>query len=280
MSKSYSKIRHMQESNLMLERRMMSEKRMIFEQELKDGEILVTARPQEFVDQGATSVSFQIMNDVLGQTQYFYNCVADKDSTPAEQVGHLKPGAMYDSNLKLVSAASLGLIAGWQGKVRAGCASVYAHLANWRKTFCVNPKNKTKPNYAWNCPEVAEPVVAAAETPVAPVEKGPTPLTPPTAEQIATFAKVDQKLKTDLTNFYELGLLSVTKEDLSTPKTDQEIETEVKTWNNYISAQGGRIPSGESYPLSKEMRGYFQRATSAFIKKKPNLTQPIKISGL
>ena len=87
----------MQESNLMLERRMMSEKRMIFEQDLKDGEIFVTARPQEFVDKGATDISFQVeKDDVLGQTQYFYNCVADKDSTPAEQVGHLKPGAMYD----------------------------------------------------------------------------------------------------------------------------------------------------------------------------------------
>lgn len=285
MSKSYSKIRHILQSNLMLERRMISEKRMIFEQDLKDGEILVTARPQEDVDKGVTDVSFQIMNDVLGQTQYYYKCTADKYTTPAQQVDHEKPGAMYDGNLTLVSAASLGLIEGWKDKLRVGCKSVYDHLANWRKTFCPNLKNKTKPYYDWNCPKAEEPVVAAAETPVTPVtpvERGPTPLTPPTAEQIATFAKVDQKLKTDLTKFYEVRLLSLTKEDLSTPKTDQELETEVKTWNDYLanSGIGLGINGGESFPLSKEMRGYFQRKASVFINKKPNLTQPIKISGL
>jgi hypothetical protein len=168
MNRSYSKIRHIQEANLMLERRMMSEKRMIYEIEMKDGEILVTARPQEDVDKGVTSVSFQIMNDVLGQTPYYYKCAAEKDSTPAQQVDHEKPGAMYDGNLKLVSAASLGLIDGWKDKLRVGCKPVYDHLANWRKTFCPDLKNKTKPYYDWNCPKAAEPVAAAAETYVMP----------------------------------------------------------------------------------------------------------------
>ena len=170
MNRSYSKIRHIQEANLMLERRMMSEKRMIYEIEMKDGEILVTARPQEDVDKGVTSVSFQIMNDVLGQTPYYYKCAAEKDSTPAQQVDHEKPGAMYDGNLKLVSAASLGLIAGWKDKLRVGCKPVYDHLANWRKTFCPDLKNKTKPYYDWNCPKAAEPVAAAAVTAETPEE--------------------------------------------------------------------------------------------------------------
>jgi hypothetical protein len=276
MNRSYSKIRHIQEANLMLERRMMSEKRMIYEIEMKDGEILVTARPQEDVDKGVTSVSFQIMNDVLGQTPYYYKCAAEKDSTPAQQVDHEKPGAMYDGNLKLVSAASLGLIDGWKDKLRVGCKPVYDHLANWRKTFCPDLKNKTKPYYDWNCPKAAEPVAAAAETaPVAPAGMSPEQIAAKKAEEV----KKDQKMLEDLTNFENLRLFFLDKED-GTLKTDQELEADVKTWNDYLTGQGkdeysigqgGNLTVGE---LSQRAAKYLRGRIASFMKMKPTLTRP------
>jgi hypothetical protein len=276
MSKSYSKIRHMQEANLMLERRIMSERRMLLEEDKKDGDIEASSRELAYIDgtEGTmTDAVFQVYNNGSMGKQYFYNCVAEKDTTPDQHVGTNKPGAMYDTNGTLTTPAQLGLIPGYQNKLSVACKPVYDYLAKWRKTFCANLKNKTKPNYAWNCPEAAKPVAAAAESPaapVAPVEKGPTPTTP---EQIAAIKNDDQKMLTDLTNFYNSRLLMLDKED-GTMKTDQELESDVITWNNYISARGGRIPGGDSYPKSMQMRSYFRRRISGFSKEKPNLKQP------
>ena len=288
MSKSYSKIRHMQEANLMLERRMMN-KRMLLEQDKKDGDINVVARTEAYIDGTLGTMRdapFSVYsNGAEGSAQYFYVCVSNRDKPLDKLLPMEKAGTITDENGKIFTAQQLGLIPGYLNKLSVACKPVYDNLAKWRQTFCANLKNKTKPNYAWNCPDAEKPVPAAEETPApgpaTPVERGPTPPTPPTAEQIESYAKVDQKLKTDLTKFYEVGLLSLTKEDLSTPKTDQELEAEVKTWNYYLanSGIGLGLRGGESFPLSKEMRGYFQRNASAFIKKKPNLTQPIKISG-
>ena len=284
MNRSYSKIRHMKEANLMLERRMMSEKRILLE-DYKEGDIEAFPRDPEQIASGMRDAVFHVY-DYKGQKgrQYYYTCVSNRDLPLDKQTWDQKAGAISDGS-NPVAASQLKLLPGWEGKLSFACKSQYDNLAKWRQTFCANLKNKTKPNYAWNCPDAEKPVPAAEETPApgpaTPVERGPTPPTPPTAEQIESYAKVDQKLKTDLTKFYEVGLLSLTKEDLSTPKTDQELEAEVKTWNDYLanSGIGLGLRGGESFPLSKEMRGYFQRNASAFIKKKPNLTQPIKISG-
>lgn len=279
MNKSYSKIRHIQEANLILERRIMSERRILLEEDKKDGDINATPRDQSQIDGRAGGGTMRdapftvYSNGMDGQKQYFYQCVSNRDKPLEKQLPEEKTGTIVDSNLKIVTAAQLGLIPGYQNKLSVACKPVYDDLAKWRKTFCANLKNKTKPNYAWNCPEAAKPVVAAAETPaapVAPVEKGPTPQTP---EQIAAFKNADQKMLTDLTNFYNSRLLMLDKED-GTMKTDQELESDVITWNNYISSKGGRIPGGDSYPMSKQMRSYFRRRISGFSKEKPNLKQP------
>ena len=285
MNRSYSKIRHILQANLMLERRMMSEKIMLVEED----------RVKEFEDAGINQITategggdmtVQIIDS--GNRRIFYTCMTDPRLTKAQVDGapHLLARAIFDDNFKDMKGRS-SLTGNWEKVVQKNCTESYNFVNSWREQNCPKLSEKTFWNYANECKTYIanKTQVAAAETPVAPVapvERGPTPPTPPTAEQIATFAKVDQKLKTDLTKFYEVGLLSLTKEDLSTPKTDQELETEVKTWNDYLanSGIGLGLRGGESFPLSKEMRGYFQRNASAFIKKKPNLTQPIKISGL
>ena len=282
MSKSYSKIRHMKEANLMLERRMMSEKRILLEEDneedKKDGDIDASPRPQEYIDgkEGTmTDAVFQIYaNGVLGQTQYFYNCVSNRDKPLEGQVPEEKVGTIVDQNNKIVTVQQLGLIPGWDGKLSVACKPVYDDLAKWRQTFCANLKNKTKPNYDWNCPEAAKPIPAAEETPAT----GPVAPAGMSPEQMAAKDKqvnVDQKVLTDLTNFYNSRLLMLDKED-GTMKTDQELEADVKTWNSFLIGQndGQKVAGGPSYPLSKEMRGKFRSLVYNFGKSKPNLTQP------
>ena len=280
MNKSYSKIRHIQEANLILERRIMSERRILLEEDKKDGDINATPRDQSQIDGRAGGGTMRdapftvYSNGMDGQKQYFYQCVSNRDKPLEKQLPEEKTGTIVDSNLKIVTAEQLGLIPGYQNKLSVACKPVYDDLAKWRKTFCANLKNKTKPNYAWNCPEAAKPVAAAAETPAAPV--APTGMSP---EQMAATkdkqVNVDQKVLTDLTNFYNSRLLMLDKED-GTMKTDQELEADVKTWNNFLIGQndGQKVAGGPSYPLSKEMRGKFRSLVYNFGKSKPNLTQP------
>jgi hypothetical protein len=96
--------------------------------------------------------------------------VSNKDLPLDKQTPAEKAGAIVDGNNNLVTAAGLGLIPGYQNKLNVACKPIYDNLAKWRKTFCANLKNKTKPNYAWNCPEAAKPVVAAAVTTATPEE--------------------------------------------------------------------------------------------------------------
>jgi hypothetical protein len=255
---------------------------MLLEEDKKDGDIEASAREQGYIDgtQGTmTDAVFQVYtNGVLGQKQYFYNCVSDRDLPLDKQIPEGKVGAIVDQNNKMVTVAELGLIPGYQNKLSVACKPVYDDLAKWRQTFCANLKNKTKPNYAWNCPDAEKPVPAAAETPAT----GPATPAAPTGmspEQMAEYknkqVNEDQKTLTNLTNFYNSRLLMLDKED-GTMKTDQELETDVKTWNNYLIGQGNgeRIAGGPSFPLSKEIRSKFRSLVYNFGKSKPNLTQP------
>ena len=273
----------MQESNLMLERRMLSEKRMLLEVDKKDGDINASARPQEYIDGTGggymRDAVFTVYKDGMeGQMQYFYTCVSNRDKPLEGQIPEEKVGTIIDQNNKIVTPAQLGLIPGYVNKLSVACQPVYDDLAKWRKTFCANLKNKTKPNYAWNCPEAAQPIAAAADTPAT----GPATPAAPTGmspEQMAEYknkqVNEDQKTLTNLTNFYNSRLLMLDKED-GTMKTDQELETDVKTWNNYLIGQGNgeRIAGGPSFPLSKEIRSKFRSLVYNFGKSKPNLTQP------
>ena len=116
MSKSYSKIRHMQEANLMLERRMMSEKRILLEEDKKDGDIEASPREQSYIDGTKGTMRdavFQVYsNGTLSQKQYFYTCVSNRDLPLEKQVPEEKTGTIVDQNNKIVTPAQLGLIPG------------------------------------------------------------------------------------------------------------------------------------------------------------------------
>jgi len=282
MSKSYSKIRHMQESNLMLERRMISEKRMILE-DYKEGDIEAFPRKPEQIEGGMRDAVFQVFDykGQRGQQQYFYTCVSNRDLPLDKQTWDQKAGAISNGSGKSVTASQLGLIPGWEGKLSVACKSQYDNLAKWRETFCANLKNKTKPNYAWNCPEAEKPDVAALETladpaaPAAPVVQTPEQIAAKKAEEV----KKDQKMLEDLTNFENLRLFFLDKED-GTLKTDQELESDVKTWNDYLTGQGkdeyiigqgGFLTVGD---LSQNAAKYLRGRIAQFMKMKPTLKRP------
>jgi len=274
MNRSYSKIRHILQANLMLERRMMSEKIMLVEED----------RVKEFTDAGINQITategggdmtVQIIDS--GNRRIFYTCMTDPRLTKAQVDGapHLLARASFDDNFKDMKGRS-SLTGNWEKVVQKNCTEAYNFVNSWREQNCPKLSEKTFWNYANECKTYIsnKTQVAAAETPVAPV--APAGMSP---EQIAANkdkkVKEDQKTLTDLTNFFNSRLLMLDKED-GTLKTDQELETDVKTWNSYLSGQGDgqKIFGGTSFPLSKEMRTKFRSLVYNFGKSKPNLTQP------
>ena len=118
------------------------------------GKVTAQARSQDLIDGtkgNMTSIGFSIEGKP-GLT-YYYKCTADFDSTPEQQVGAEKAGAIFDGDNNVKTAAELGMTGDYTQQFRTACSNIYANLANKRKTFCADPKNKTKPNFAWNCPQ-------------------------------------------------------------------------------------------------------------------------------
>lgn len=123
------------------------------------GTITAQEREQYLVDGGMNYIGFNIVGN---QNTYYYNCTAEFGSTPEQQVGAEKAGAIHMGE-KVFTAAELGMKGNYQDKLRQACGNIYTWIAEKRKTFCADPKNKTKPNYGWNCPQPAPaPQVAAA----------------------------------------------------------------------------------------------------------------------
>jgi hypothetical protein len=122
------------------------------------GTVIAQTREQSLIDGtkgDITYIGFSINGDEHKGKQYYYNCTASFDSTPAEQVETGKAGAIFDGNSNIKTVAELGMKGNYTQEFRTACANIYANLANKRKTFCADPKNKTKPNFAWNCPQPA-----------------------------------------------------------------------------------------------------------------------------
>ena len=130
------------------------------------GTVIAQNRDQSLIDgtQGdITYIGFSINGDAHRGKQYYYMCVPSFDSTPEELVGINKSGAIFDSNSNLKTAAELGMTGNYTQEFRTACSNIYANLANKRKTFCADPKNKTKPNFSWNCPQPTTPSQTASD---------------------------------------------------------------------------------------------------------------------
>lgn len=133
------------------------------------GTVIAQTRAQDLIDgtKGEINyIGFSVNGDEHRGKQYYYMCMPNFESTPAEIVGINKAGAIFDGNSNPKTVAELGLKGNYTQEFRTACSNIYAHFAKKRETFCTNPKNKTKPNFAWNCPQYtdeAKSAVAAAE---------------------------------------------------------------------------------------------------------------------
>lgn len=126
------------------------------------GTVITQSRDQEVIDgtKGTiTSIGFSV---IPSSTQYYYQCVPGFESTPEEIVGTNKSGAIFDANNNLKTPEELGMKGNYTQEFRTACSNIYAELAKKRKTFCANPKNKTKPNFSWNCPQYTDEAKSAA----------------------------------------------------------------------------------------------------------------------
>jgi hypothetical protein len=128
------------------------------------GTINAQAREQTYVDQGMNYIGFTLYGENNTRNTYYYNCTASFDSTPEEQIGSQKAGAIFDGDGNVKTATELGMTGDYNSQLRTACQNIYTWIANKRKTFCADPKNKTKKNYGWNCPQTKAPEqVASAE---------------------------------------------------------------------------------------------------------------------
>lgn len=129
------------------------------------GTVIAQTREQSLIDGtkgDITSIGFTINGTEHKGKQYYYHCVPSFDSTPEQIVGVNKSGAIYDGNSNLKTVAELGMKGNYTQEFRTACANIYAHFAKKRETFCTNPKNKTKPNFSWNCPQYTDEAKSAA----------------------------------------------------------------------------------------------------------------------
>lgn len=140
-----------------------TKKQYLFEGGTEPGTVIAQARSQELIDGtkgDITSIGFSVVGR---KGQYYYQCVPSFDSKPEEIVGANKSGAIYDANYKLYTPEELGMTGDYTQEFRTACSNIYTNLANKRKTFCADPKNKTKPNFAWNCPQPTTPSQVASD---------------------------------------------------------------------------------------------------------------------
>ena len=174
------------------------------------GTVIAQNRDQSLIDGtkgDITSIGFSINGDEHKGKQYYYQCVPSFDSTPEQIVGANKSGAIFDGNFNLKTAAELGMKGDYTQQFRTACSNIYANLANKRETFCTNPKNKTKPNFSWNCPQYTDEAKSAAAA----------------AEASSQAAAQQEKLKA------EADAAQKAKEDAERAKRDAENASNAKS---------------------------------------------------
>ena len=129
------------------------------------GTVIAQSRTQDLIDgtKGEINyIGFSVNGDEHRGKQYYYMCMPNFESTPQQIVGVNKAGAIFDGNSNPKTVAELDLKGNYTQEFRTACGNIYAHFAKKRETFCTNPKNKTKPNFSWNCPQYTDEAKSAA----------------------------------------------------------------------------------------------------------------------
>jgi hypothetical protein len=130
------------------------------------GTINAAEREQEYVDGGMSYIGLDYYDENRNRKAYYYQCTpsihstADDWNKPGNRAGDFTDG---EGNF-IGTAAQLGLKGDYNTQLKNACQNIYTFYNNYKKTFCANPKNKTKDNYKWLCPQEApQPQVASAQ---------------------------------------------------------------------------------------------------------------------
>jgi hypothetical protein len=129
------------------------------------GTILAAPREQAYVDKGMSYIGFTYYGENNVRKEYYYHCTANVDTKSSEinQPGN-RAGDFMDSGGNYITPQQIGLKGDYMKELKGACQNIYTYFNNYKKTFCANPKNKTKDNYKWLCPQEAPQAQVAAAT--------------------------------------------------------------------------------------------------------------------
>jgi hypothetical protein len=249
-------------------------KRQYLKEELGDpGTINAQAREQTYVDGGMNYIGFTLYGENNTRKTYYYNCTADFYSSPEEQVGAGKAGAIFDEDGNLKTVAELGLKGDYNTQFKNACQNIYTWIANKRKTFCADPKNKTKKNYGWNCPQPVDnsAQVASAEAEAKAAEQK-------AAADAAQKAKEDaERQKSAAANAVDAGKMqefSTKMAEYRTKLTGYESMTQeqLETLINEINAYWKQSLINRSSEDEERYRRLFPKFNTEFKTKFPAIT--------
>ena len=167
-------------------------KTLIKEDSGDPGTITAPARPQDLVNKGMNYIGFTYYGENNVRTEYFYNCTANVDTKYSEinQPGS-RAGDFMDSGGNFVTPSQIGIKGDYMKQLKSACQNIYTYYNNYKKTFCANPKNKTKDNYKWLCPQEApQAQVAGATTPASVTAPNPV-----SDADVAAKQKISQQTK-------------------------------------------------------------------------------------
>ncbi len=131
------------------------------------GTINAVPREQDLVDKGMSYIGLDYYDEAGNRKEYYYHCTpyvyTQKEywNVPGNRAGDFTDG----NNDFIGTASKLGLKGDYNTQLKNACQNIYTFYNNYKKTFCANPKNKTKDAYEFLCPkETPQPQVAAATT--------------------------------------------------------------------------------------------------------------------
>lgn len=142
-------------------------KSLVSEEIGEPGTIKAIPRGQNLVDEGMNYIGFDYYGENNTRKSYYYQCTPYVYSTKeAWNVPGNRAGDFTDANGDFVTPQQIGELKGdYKTQLKNACQNIYTFYNNYKKTFCADPKNKTKDAYKFLCPqETPQPQVAAATT--------------------------------------------------------------------------------------------------------------------
>jgi hypothetical protein len=236
------------------------------------GTINAVEREQEYVDKGMSYIGLDYYDENRNRKAYYYHCTPYVYSTKETwNVPGNRAGDFTDGNGDFIgTAAKLGLKGDYNTQLKNACQNIYTFYNNYKKTFCANPKNKTKDTYVLLCPqETPQPQVAAATTKVT----APNPVSD--ADVAATQKReAEVKAKIEQANI-DLKKLMDTPRFLRTTDSDGYAITDKTTLDAQVK-ELARVLTNGAIPTDRIDKQDLLRSMNNVIKAFPEYGETLK----